>query len=63
MIQDLKKCPFCGGHAAVLSDKWKNDIPYYFAGCLNCGIRTAQMSDRLTVIKVWNRRREEICDG
>jgi Lar family restriction alleviation protein len=52
----LKRCPFCGGVACVLSDKWDNGMKYYYAGCLVCGVRTPHLTDKDEAIKRWNRR-------
>ena len=60
-MDELKKCPFCGGKAALLAN---NDVK---VSCLTCGAQTASYIDFATCIKhgynsvqrvvdAWNRR-------
>lgn len=62
-MDDLKKCPFCGGKAAVFVN---NGVKVM---CITCGAQTASYIDSVTgidhgynsvqrVVDAWNRRTE-----
>jgi Lar family restriction alleviation protein len=53
----LKPCPFCGGQADLCKDEWnpKSNLKY-FVICSSCGITTECKGTKRSVIKIWNRR-------
>ena len=70
-MEELKKCPFCGGTANIVRDysRIKPDVSYMFAQCVKCRAETkawrfgSQEQAELNmerakqfVTKVWNRR-------
>ena len=61
----LKPCPFCGFAGHVYEDaRFSNcqyDFPKWYIECLGCGIRTPTAKIDL-IVKVWNRRAEEVGD-
>lgn len=48
-------CPFCGKHKIELL---KPTAGYYIL-CRNCGMQTGKFELRETVIKFWNKRKED----
>ena len=63
--KDIKPCPFCGGKAIIESayqhdDDWNILHSYYYktyrVGCVVCGIRTSEYSNKINAFQVWQRR-------
>ena len=55
MIEELKRCPFCGGEAEVLSG-YSGCEKVYRVECSSCGGRSLSNELKCTVIAAWNRR-------
>ena len=52
-MEELKKCPFCGGEA-ILEGTYMFDVI-----CTKCGVRTSWYKTKEEAIEAWNRRVEE----
>jgi len=53
-MEELKKCPFCGGKAMLIrAREWYG---YYSVGCSKCGIETNLHDTPAEAIAAWNRR-------
>ena len=50
----LKLCPFCGHKPVLVKAEMFQVVCQMWSG--GCGCRTAEMSQRDTVIKAWDRR-------
>jgi Lar family restriction alleviation protein len=50
-MEQLKKCPFCGGEA-----KWGNVLHNYIE-CKECGFETIWYETEAEAIKIWNTRK------
>lgn len=50
--QLIKRCPFCGGKAKVMS--FFDEV--FFIQCTGCGIRTQAGARYKTALNVWNKR-------
>ena len=59
MTIKLKPCPFCGGEAYYWTHKYANGTTYHFVGCLECAVRTANMTEKQDAVDCWNRRAED----
>jgi len=59
-MNELKRCPFCGGKAEIL--EWKNQIPQevWFVGCNNEGCYLSRPrgihGNKQNAIDLWNKR-------
>lgn len=50
---ELKRCPFCGGEAILLSNFWGAE---YFIECRVCTVETAPYDTEAEAADAWNRR-------
>ena len=50
---ELKKCPFCAGHASVM----QNHLNYWLVVCDQCYVRTDAMRIKEKAIELWNQRK------
>ncbi|MBO6179430.1 MAG: Lar family restriction alleviation protein [Selenomonadaceae bacterium] len=64
MSEELKPCPFCG--AKYSSEKFTAGTvqlmrgeKYFWAICLNCGVRTGEYLGDEAAIEAWNRRAKD----
>lgn len=53
MIEEIKRCPFCGGNAVI------QGITVVWVKCLECGAETTGFRDEEEAIDAWNRRAGE----
>ena len=54
-MDELKRCPFCGGSAFIPKRKVGGDLlPWVF--CENCGVETEYCETVEEAIKAWNMR-------
>ena len=68
-MEELKKCPFCGGEASVEDEYcWspsfynpdgRDGVFMYYVKCKKCGATTKLYSSKVKAIEAWNRRLEE----
>lgn len=63
-MDELKKCPFCGGFAKVAylhPDYLKNESERYFVYCINkdCGVHGRRGEFESEAIENWNRRAKQ----
>lgn len=58
-MEELKKCPFCGGDASLYTHTDLQKRVYYYVECNNCLISpsTYYERDKEEVINVWNTRK------
>ena len=54
-MEELRKCPFCGGEARVVRAS-----ETYWGQCFDCGAETAICDSRPDAIAAWNRRTQNI---
>lgn len=52
-MEELKKCPFCGGEAKIVG------YSLFWIVCEECLAETAGFATKEEAIKAWNRRVEE----
>lgn len=52
-MEELKKCPFCGGEAKIVG------YSLFWIVCEECLTETAGFATKEEAIKAWNRRVEE----
>ena len=52
-MEELRKCPFCGGEARV-----KSSLLNHWVICLKCGAETEIKLCKKEAIAAWNRRVE-----
>lgn len=52
-MEDLKKCPFCGGKAEIVGYK------IFWVICKECTAETKSFDTREEAIEAWNRRVKE----
>ena len=50
-MNELKKCPFCGGEAEL---EWEGDS--YVISCKECNAEMAFEPTRESAVEAWNRR-------
>ena len=50
-MEELRKCPFCGGEAELHSGLLNNWVL-----CLQCGVETKAKLNKQEAIAAWNRR-------
>jgi len=53
VMEELRKCPFCGGEARV-----KSSLLNHWVICLKCGAETEIKLCKKEAIAAWNRRVE-----
>ena len=54
-MEELLKCPFCGGEAKLHSGLLNNWVL-----CLQCGVETKAKLNKQDAIVAWNRRTQNI---
>lgn len=54
-MEELKKCPFCGGEAELC----KGSGEWYWVVCTICDITQWNTHDKQEAIKAWNKRTKE----
>ncbi len=55
MLEEIKKCPFCGGNAGVFEDEFEGN-KIYMVACEQCAISTAAYEHDQSAINDWNKR-------
>lgn len=55
-MEELKKCPFCGGEAKVDELKLSNEFSYKRVFCTKCKARTKNYRSYDEAIGAWNDR-------
>ena len=59
-MEDLKKCPFCGGEAILeVYRGFNKEIIFAYIHCLECGASTRSYALEITAREAWNRRVKE----
>ena len=59
-MEELKKCPFCGGEAILkVNHGFNREVISAFAYCEECGANTRSYALGKTAQEAWNRRVEE----
>ena len=59
-MEELKKCPFCGGDAILkVHYGFDEKVISAFVYCEECGVATRRCALETTAIGKWNRRVEE----
>ena len=59
-MEELKKCPFCGGEAALkIHYGFDEKVISAFVYCKECGVATRRCALEATARGMWNRRVEE----
>jgi len=63
-MNELKPCPFCGSSASVstVDDEACSShdvVPWYAAGCHQCGAHMEWDSDKAEAIAAWNTRQTQ----
>lgn len=59
-MEELKKCPFCGGKAILkINYGFDEKVISAFVYCEECGVATRSCALESTAIGKWNRRVEE----
>lgn len=59
-MEELKKCPFCGGEAMLkINYGFDEKVISSFVYCEECGVATRSCSLESTARGIWNRRVEE----
>ena len=59
-MEDLKKCPFCGGEAILgVYHGFNKEIIFAYIHCRECGVNTRSCALEITAREAWNRRVEE----
>ena len=63
-MEELKRCPFCGGEAIEVRTGGREDIMRrplaYWVRCSECDAETALCDSRSDAIAAWNRRTQNI---
>ena len=60
-MEELKKCPFCGGEATMkIHYGFDEKVISAFVYCEECGVATRRCALETTAIGKWNRRVEEM---
>jgi Lar family restriction alleviation protein len=60
-MEELKKCPFCGGEAILkVHYGFGEKVISAFVYCKECGVATRRCALETTAIGKWNRRVEEM---
>ena len=66
-MEELKRCPFCGGEAEICVDSnylkyTMNGLPHnetvFVIFCVKCGAKTRHLKPEKAAIAAWNRRVE-----
>ena len=55
-MEELKKCPFCGGKASVMEKENRFGVEFYIVQCTRCRACTGGMKDREFAADAWNER-------
>ena len=55
MTNAIKKCPFCGGKAVLMSNDAGKKKTYYVM-CHDCCARSTECFDKTYAVKYWNKR-------
>lgn len=59
-MEDLKKCPFCGGEAGLSVKRgFKGEVVVAFVYCTECGANTRGYALESTAREAWSRRVKE----
>lgn len=59
-MEELKKCPFCGGEASLkVNHGFREEVISAFVYCEECGAATRSCALESTARGKWNRRVEE----
>lgn len=59
-MEELKKCPFCGGEAMLkINYGFDEKVISSFVYCEECGVATRSCALESTARGIWNRRVEE----
>lgn len=59
-MEELKKCPFCGGEAMLkINYGFDEKVISSFVYCEECGVATRRCASEATARGMWNRRVEE----
>lgn len=61
-MKELLPCPFCGVRS-VPPDLWKDEHGFWRVGCGGCGSHSGCNKDQNSVIKLWNNRNHDFCEG
>jgi len=60
-VVKLNNCNHCGGNVVeVLKSNYDPDYDYYYIGCKNCGMGTILMSDKESLVSMWNSYTESL---
>ena len=56
----LRKCPFCGGEAEIISDSPNGEMASFAVMCKRCNSMTAfYLDDTKRAVRAWNTRCKE----
>lgn len=59
-MEELKKCPFCGGEAILeVYYGFNKEVIFSYVYCRECGVSTRSYALEKTAQEAWNRRMEE----
>ena len=62
-MDELKPCPFCGGKAMLIANRYRHEQTSFFVKCSNeeCEVIPETYENEIIdfVIKAWNRRAED----
>ena len=65
-MAELKPCPFCGGQAIVVANRYRHGQETYLVKCMRkeCDVlpATYEFEDMHDAINAWNRRAHEQTD-
>ena len=60
MMNELKRCPFCGGEGCIQRHEFVGYTDTFGVVCLDCCCETRQFYDtKKDAIEAWNRRVDE----
>ena len=55
-MEELKRCPFCGGKAHVMKKQNRHGVEFYIVQCTRCRASSGGVNDEQFAIDAWNER-------